>query len=728
MNHSSLQSSQSKVLTGEDLCVPRNDPLISPLSENLQTNTIWTAKTSQNAHQRDASILLTGMAGAGKTTLAMIAAFALRRRYVSFSAYFEKQFGKSPTTHAQEAGLELYRKSELEVTKRLLQDCSSDCVIEGFSEFGGNAHRALLKNYAATNPVIYIRREKQELKKFISLENGRFDQLYKYCDAFYSSCSSYEFYNLSITASDQTATDGPASTLKLKATEIDFVRFLHRILGKPSRLLYSAEPFSSTHTNALQVSLSWLATSDNNEELESGCDAINFIVDVPEDEVDLQDRVAGHFAYIRRHSRLPIIFESRASSQKGQIDPSLLSLALKCLPDMIVIDLKTDLSQIADILYTKANIQKIGAYHFEDPWPGSLDDPLWSHLHLKAKSISCTAIRIYRAATNESDNLACTTFASMLAMKYGMPIIAYNTGKLGRTSVCLNPILSPIFPLSLASDGISLQQANAALYSCFIATKKRFAIFGKDVTYSLSPAMHNAAYQAIGMPHTYDFIRSDNFSDIHQLLEDEEYAGVAVTLPFKTDAWLMLNQRVSDEAREIGAVNTITIHRAETTYGGDSSVVLKGHNTDHIGLRECIYRNLSPANLVRANTSALILGAGGMARAALYACETLGVRHFCIHNRTLGNAQALAHSWLSNHPDTRIHMLESFTSVWPLVMSHPTIIISTIPAQKSERGQPHDPIIPPSWLQSRTGGVFIEVRTITYRKPPVPSLFPQYRD
>lgn len=146
---------------------------------------------------------------------------------------------------------------------------------------------------------------------------------------------------------------------------------------------------------------------------------------------------------------------------------------------------------------------------------------------------------------------------------------------------------------------------------------------------------------------------------------------------------------------------------------------------DWIGIRACIRRGLSPANTIRPHSTALVCGAGGMARAAVYSLISLGVRSIFLCNRTRTRALALAEHYngliaanelsvlSSDHgSETRVHVVDSFASDWPIEARSPAIIVCCIP-RRTEDDMPTDFTLPEAWLRSPTGGVVLEVRRNT---------------
>lgn len=171
-------------------------------------------------------------------------------------------------------------------------------------------------------------------------------------------------------------------------------------------------------------------------------------------------------------------------------------------------------------------------------------------------------------------------------------------------------------------------------------TQKRVGVIGYPIEHSISPAMHNAAFKALGMDDwLYDKIAIP--PDVLKLglreLRDHGYIGVNVTIPHKQAAMALV--KPDEIAQAVGAVNTIDFR---------TSV---GTNTDVQGFME----DLAAHGIDDlADRKALIIGAGGAARAAVYGLAKAGARIVVINRdsekaekmlRDLGVMPAIAPDW-----------------------------------------------------------------------------------
>jgi len=134
---------------------------------------------------------------------------------------------------------------------------------------------------------------------------------------------------------------------------------------------------------------------------------------------------------------------------------------------------------------------------------------------------------------------------------------------------------------------------------------KKLAVLGHPIGHTLSPVMHNASIQALGLAGEYEYSKLDVppcelITRLGQL-PSEGYAGVNLTIPLKEVAFKGLKQ-LADSARILGAVNTV-----EFTADG-----MVGHNTDGYGflkaLEEAFGKTLE-------GDSVFVLGCGGAGRA-----------------------------------------------------------------------------------------------------------------
>jgi shikimate dehydrogenase len=140
---------------------------------------------------------------------------------------------------------------------------------------------------------------------------------------------------------------------------------------------------------------------------------------------------------------------------------------------------------------------------------------------------------------------------------------------------------------------------------------RQAAVLGSPIAHSLSPALHTAAYRALGLSQWSYGVHEVEAPALRRFVAGlgPRWAGLSLTMPLK-EAALEVADEVSDLAREVGAVNTL-VRRQD---GGWS-----GHNTDVYGVSQA----LREAGCSQA-TSAVVLGSGATARAVVAALASLG--------------------------------------------------------------------------------------------------------
>jgi shikimate dehydrogenase len=151
-------------------------------------------------------------------------------------------------------------------------------------------------------------------------------------------------------------------------------------------------------------------------------------------------------------------------------------------------------------------------------------------------------------------------------------------------------------------------------------TPLRFAVVGDPIAHSKSPAMHAAAYRALGLPHSYEAIRAgaDELAGVVAALRAGTFHGVNVTVPHK-ERVLGLVDEVDPSAALVRAANTLV--RSPTGR-------IQAHNTDVRALEAellALEPRLSELSERTGDPCAVVLGAGGAARAAVAALKSLGL-------------------------------------------------------------------------------------------------------
>jgi shikimate dehydrogenase len=159
-------------------------------------------------------------------------------------------------------------------------------------------------------------------------------------------------------------------------------------------------------------------------------------------------------------------------------------------------------------------------------------------------------------------------------------------------------------------------------------------LIGAGIQQSLTPAMHEREAKELGLQYVYRLIDldalgldADALPDLLTAAQRMGFTGLNITYPCKQKIIPLLDE-LSDDARALGAVNTVVLHNRRRT----------GHNTDWSGFAQSFRRGLPDVKLDRV----VQLGAGGAGAAVAHAALTLGIKSLTIVDTDHARAEHLA--------------------------------------------------------------------------------------
>jgi len=175
-----------------------------------------------------------------------------------------------------------------------------------------------------------------------------------------------------------------------------------------------------------------------------------------------------------------------------------------------------------------------------------------------------------------------------------------------------------------------------------------YGILGNPVDHSLSPLLHNAAFQALYINAVYLAfpVERNSLGLAFEALRALGVHGVNLTIPFKEDALNYIDEVPEDLDRCIGALNTVVNRNGK----------LYGYNTDATGFLTALHEELG---MNPEGKKALVLGAGGASRGVVFALARAGADKIWIHNRTFERASGLAEYLSTYFPETEIEAIGS---------------------------------------------------------------------
>jgi 3-dehydroquinate dehydratase/shikimate dehydrogenase len=173
---------------------------------------------------------------------------------------------------------------------------------------------------------------------------------------------------------------------------------------------------------------------------------------------------------------------------------------------------------------------------------------------------------------------------------------------------------------------------------------KVYGVVANPVAHSMSPAIHNAAFDETGFDGVYlPLLVNEGYESFKAFMESFvdfpglDLSGLSVTLPHKENALRYFRERgaeIEPLAETIGAVNTIVIDRAD-------GLRLRGMNTDYAAILDSITEKLGISRQQLADYRVAVIGAGGTGRTAVAALARYGAT-VVVYNRTRERADSLA--------------------------------------------------------------------------------------
>ncbi|KAJ1741988.1 3-dehydroquinate dehydratase (3-dehydroquinase) [Coemansia sp. RSA 1086] len=649
-----------------------------------------------------ASIVLIGMRGVGKTTLGRAAARALNLQFVDLDELLERETGQSIPEIINSDGWPAFRAHETRVLRTALTDSyrTGTVIACGGGVVESAENRSILRAHVSSHDgdaaVICLTPNMDHVAEYLGRDKTRpayavtsdIHEVYARRLPLYAESCNYE-YLVDKALVSGTAGAGADSAWGLVEREfIRLVRFAtrrdlnHVPLDRPSYFVSLTAPSVSEYLPSKLAAITAGAQA-----IEMRADLLLRHADFADVDLQSADVAAAFTAYVhaqftllRHNSRLPVVFTVRTEPQGGAFPSAADELRLKLLRSAIqwgaeYVDVEIDAGNSASsVMAARQNSLIIASYH--DPSGKQLrwDSEFALEILARARSSGNIAKLISHASTWE-DNLKCQQFVQQ-HHSASTPLIALNMGFAGQMSrilcPCLTPVTHPLLTAAAAPGQISVRQINQARSLMGLLPTQQFYLFGTPIQHSPSPAMHNAAFAALGLPHTYELKETPGVDELRLVIADPLFGGASVTIPHKQTIIPLLDE-LSPAAQRIGAVNTLVV----SSENNGQTRKLLGDNTDYLGIMGCLRQaQMETRTPEFTSSSALVIGAGGTSRAALYALHALGIPKCALYNRTLEKAQALACEFES--------LFESLEVVDSLERAAedicPSYIVGTIPA------------------------------------------------
>ena len=638
-------------------------------------------KLSQRLDNEE-SIFLIGMRGAGKTTTGEWIADILGWPFADLDSELEQQAGSSIPDIIKHSGWEAFRSLELSSLRKVLKTKPHRHVFAcGGGIVESQEARQELQAYCQKGGlVILVERNIEDVLAYLQVDKSRpayvddLQTVWQRRRAWYSECSNYQYYSQNSGTNEKTR---PSKDLER------FVRFVKgqrptlQALERKDRSFFVSLTIPNV-TDALH----------SLPKIVEGSDAVEFRVDLLEDPLKRGvppslEFVASQLSMLRGSVSLPVIFTIRTKGQGGRFPDdegkqylALCLLALRIGVEFLDLEIQQSEEILDSISKVKGHTCIVASYH---DIKGSLS---WANgswvTHYSRALLYGDVVKLVGIAKDQADNMELLRFKDWACAAHKVPLIAINMKAEGQLSRIQNTFLTPVshseLPFKAAPGQLSAAQIRTALTLHGVIKPKRFYLFGKPISQSRSPAMHNTLFASNGLPHTYGLLETGEVSELEELLRSDDFGGASVTIPLKIDIIPYLD-RISPDAEVIGAVNTIVIQMSQTC-GSNSRRSLVGQNTDWKGIRLVLEEAGARSGH---DKSALVVGGGGTARAAIFALHAMGYSPLYLLGRSVQKLEELMRTFPDNY---QVRIITSRDDAKAIVRTAPDVAIGTIPADK----------------------------------------------
>lgn len=558
-------------------------------------------------------IFLIGMPCSGKSTLGQFIAKKLNYLFVDVDDEITNEIhGSSIKEYIKKNGWKMFRSLELNVFKQVIEKTSSSMKNVLISCGGGCIESIEVRNELCQQPyVIYINRHINDIKEdYLTNQIDirplmDLDKKLEERKIYYRQCSKYEFCLLK--------KDRNWITI-----ERNLLEFIKRITNKKTQLSISDQSFfiCLTYKNLLDIPKNKFISIIN------GCEAIELRVDLLQSYHP--DFIGQQIAYIRKYTYLPIIYTVRSQQNYGTFQNNeiiifqLLNYGIKFGCEFIDIEanwtnqIKTNWLNTIKNKHSSIIISlhlKLSRFKF--------NQVIQQCTNNNQVDIIKIALNIDNYASISEHILPLFTQLKQRFKQLNYPkLILIAMGEQGKLTRILNQFMTPVthelLDYPAATGQLTVKQIQQARSMFGIIKIKQYYLFGNPIQQSLSPLIHQTAFDYFHLPYKYEKCQTNDISFVQNIINQSNFGGASITIPFKQNIFNLLisdtNNILTDSAKQIGAINTIN----KLDNG-----IFYGDNTDW----KAIYKLINEK--IYRKGSALIIGAGGTARATLYALNQI---------------------------------------------------------------------------------------------------------